>query len=94
MVSIIRTSIYKDDAVEFQNFLESHGFSKFHLFQSSQESLYLNIHFENNASLFSYKLRDMENKYKDLHSNTYYYDLDESFDNEADEFFGKDDEHY
>ena len=90
MVSIIRTTIYKDDAHDFENFLESHGFTKFHVFPTSQDSVYLNIHFENDASLFAYKLRDMEGAYKDLHSNTYYYDLDQDFDSEADEFFGND----
>jgi len=94
MVSIIRTSIYSDDMVDFRSFLEDHGFSEFHLFPANKEGMYLNIHFENKASLFTYKLRDMENEYKDLHSNTYYYDLDQSFDNEAADFFGDDDEYY
>lgn len=93
MVSIIRTSIFKDDANDFENFLKSHGFTKFHLFPTSSDSVYLNIHFEIDASLFTYKLRDMEGAYKDLHSNTYYYDLDHNFDDEADEFFGNDDEY-
>ena len=92
MVSIIRTSIYADDMSDFSNFLESHGFSKFHLFPSA-DGLCLNIHFENDTSLFRYKLRDIEGQYKDLHSNTYYYDLDQSFDDEARDFFGNDDEY-
>lgn len=93
MVSVIRTSIFVDDERDFRNFLESEGFNNFHLFPSSSSSVYLNIHFENNASLFTYKLRDVESEYKDMHSNTYYYDLDQSFDNEAAEFFGDDDDY-
>lgn len=92
MVSVIRTSIYVDDERDFRNFLESEGFSHFHLFRSSADSVYLNLHFENNASLFRYKLRDIESEYKDMHSNTYYYDLDQSFDDEAAEFFGDGDD--
>ena len=93
MVSIIRTSIYADDMSDFRNFLESHGFTNFHLFPTNSDGLHLNIHFENNASLFRYKLRDIEGQYMDQHSNTYYYDLDQSFDDEAQEFFGNDDEY-
>ena len=91
MVSIVRTSIYVDDERDFRNFLESEGFGDFHLFPSSADSVYLNIHFENKSSLFTYKLRDVESEYKDMHSNTYYYDLDSNFDDEATEFFGDDD---
>ena len=90
MVSIIRTTIYTDDLEDFRRFLENEGFSNFHLFPSKTNNLYLNIHFEKKASLFSYKLRDVEGEYKNLHSNTYYYDLDQSFDDEAEEFFGDD----
>lgn len=93
MVSIIRTSIYANDMVEFRNFLEELGFSQFYLFPSDQDGLYLNIHFENKSSLFTYRLRDVEGAYKDLRSNTYYYDLDQNFDDEAADFFGDDDEY-
>ena len=93
MVSVIRTSIYVDDERDFRNFLEAEGFSQFHLFPSAADSVYLNLHFENDTSLFTYKLRDVEGEYKDRHSNTYYYDLDQTFDNEASEFFGDDDDY-
>jgi hypothetical protein len=93
MVSVIRTSIYVDDELDFRNFLKSEGFDEFHLFPSSSDSVYLNIHFENKTSLFTYKLRDVEGEYKDRHSNTYYYDLDQTFDNEATELFDDDNDY-
>lgn len=93
MVSILRTAIYTDDMSDFRNYLESHGFNNFHLFPASKDGLTLNIHFESETSMFRYKLRDIEGQYKDLHSNTYYYDLDQSFDDEATEFFGDDNDY-
>jgi len=90
MVSILRTSIFSEDELEFRSFLEGAGFSDFHLFPANGDNVYLNIQFEKEASLFTYKLRGVETKFRAMHSNTYYYDLDQDFDSEADEFFGND----
>jgi len=87
--SIHRTSIFNDDEKDFRSFLEKEGFSSFDLF-SSKGSTYLNIQFETDAGLFNYKLRGVENAYRATRSNKYYYDLDQDFDDEADEFFGND----
>ena len=90
MVSIFRTSIFSEDELEFRSFLEGAGFSDFHLFPANGDNVYLNIQFEKETSLFTYKLRGLESNFRALHSNTYYYDLDQDFDSEADEFFGND----
>ena len=89
MSSILRTSIFNDDEKDFRSFLEKEGFSGFDLF-SSNKKMYLNIQFETDAGLFNYKLRGVESAYRATRSNKYYYDLDQNFDDEADEFFGND----
>lgn len=91
MVSTILTSIFTEDELDFSKFLQERGFSDFYLFPSKIENVYLSIEFENEASLFRYKLRAIEEEYKGIRSNKYYYDLDEAFDTEAEEFFNDDD---
>lgn len=90
MVSTISTKILTKDQQEFYKFLEGAGFSDFHLFPIKEDSVYLNLQFDTDSSLFTYKLRGVEEKFRAMHSNTYYYDLDQDFDSEADEFFGND----
>lgn len=90
MVSVISTKIFTEDERDFRKYLESEGFANFHLFPSNGENVYLNLQFEQNASSFTFKLRGMEQNFRAMHSNTYYYDLDQNFDDEADEFFGND----
>lgn len=89
MSSILRTSIFTEDESDFRDFLESEGFSGFTLFPANGK-VYLNIQFVTDTGLFNYKLRGIEEDFRAMRSNTYYYDLDNDFDAEADEFFGDD----
>lgn len=89
MSNVLRTTIFNDDERDFRSFLEKEGFSGFVLTQTKGKT-YLNIQFETDTGLFNYKLRGVENAYRSTRSNKYYYDLDQDFDDEADEFFGDD----
>lgn len=94
MVSIMRTAILTKDQKDFHKFLENAGFSNFHLFPSKSDNLHLNIQFDKPAGLFNYKLRGVEAEYCGMHSNTYYYDLDQDIDSEVNELFGDDSDDY
>lgn len=94
MVSVIRTSIFTEDEKDYRLFLKQQGFSDFTLFPANGDKVYLNIQFEADTALFNYKLRGVEAKFRNMRSNTYYYDLDQDFDGEADDFFGDDDGNY
>ena len=87
MTNIIRTKIYAEEEKEFRKFLEDAGFSNFDLFPN-KDKIYLNISFHAPATIMNYKLRGVENNYKASRSNTYYYDLDQDWDDEAGDFFG------
>lgn len=89
MSNVLRTSIFTEDEKDFRNFLEQEGFSDFQLFTTNGK-VYLNIQFKTDTGLFNYKLRGVESAYRGMRSNKYYYDLDQDFDDEADEFFGDD----
>lgn len=91
MGSIIRTTIFTDEEKEFRMFLNDEGFSDFTLF-SNNGGIYLNIQFHKPAAIMNYTLRGVEADYKSAHSNTYYYDLDQDWDEEAADFFGDNDE--
>ena len=90
MVSVISTKIFSEDEQDFRKYLESEGFANFHLFPSNKNNVYLNLQFEQKASTFTFKLRGIEQNFRAMHSNTYYYDLDQDFDDEANELFGND----
>ena len=92
MASIIRTKIFANELRDFRKFLNEAGFEDFHLTIASDET-YLTIEFENPASVMNYKLRGIESNYKHYRSNVYYYDLDQSWDSEADDYFGDDNVH-
>jgi len=92
MANIICTKIFANEKREFRKFLMAAGFNGFELAISSDE-VYLTITFENPASVMNFKLRGIENDYKHFRSNVYYYDLDQSWDDEADNYFGDDDVH-
>ena len=87
MTNIIRTKIYAEEEKEFRLFLENAGFSNFDLF-ANKDKIYLNICFHTPATIMTYTLRGVENDYKASRSNTYYYDLDQDWDDEAGDFFG------
>ncbi len=87
MTNIIRTTIYAAEKKEFRLFLKNAGFDNFDLFPN-KNNMYLNISFHTPATIMNYTLRGVENDYKSTRSNTYYYDLDQSWDDEAGEFFG------
>lgn len=87
MTNIIRTKIYADEEKEFRLFLKGAGFNNFDLFPS-KDKIYLNICFQTPATIMNYRLRGVETEYKSSRSNTYYYDLDQDWDDEANDFFG------
>lgn len=87
MAGAIRTKIFAGEEREFRTFLENSGFSHFRL-TSKQDEIYLKIEFKTPASIMNYKLRAVEESYRASRSNAYYYDLDQSWDDEADDFFG------
>ena len=89
MGNALRTSIFTTDESDFRTFLEEEGFADF-LLSEANGSGYLSIQFETDTGLFNYKLRGVESRYRSLRSNKYYYDLDQDFDDEADEFFNDD----
>jgi hypothetical protein len=89
MSNVLRTSIFNTDESDFRNFLEEEGFSDFTLLVANGSG-YLSIQFKTDTGLFNYKLRGVESRYRSMRSNKYYYDLDQDFDDEADEFFGDD----
>lgn len=91
MASIIRTTIFIDEEKEFRMFLSNEGFSDFTLFPNKGK-IYLNIQFHKPAAIMNYTLRGVEENYKSAHSNTYYYDLDQNWDDEAADFFGDEDD--
>lgn len=91
MASIVRTTVYADEEKEFRMFLEDKGFSEITLFPN-KGGIYLNIQFHKPAAIMNYTLRGVESEYKSQHSNTYFYDLDQDWDDEADDFFGDDDD--
>lgn len=91
MTNIIRTKIYAEEEKEFRSFLESAGFSNFDLFPN-KDGIYLNILFLTPATIMTYTLRGIETDYKSTRSNTYYYDLDQDWDDEAGNFFGDNDD--
>ena len=87
MSNMVRTSIFAEDKREFTSFLKDEGFSNFRLTPTGNR-IFLDIEFKTPASIMNYKLRGVETKFKASRSNTYYYDLDQDWDDEADEFFG------
>lgn len=91
MASIIRTTIFVNEEKEFRMFLSDVGFSDFTLFPNKGK-IYLNIQFHKSAAIMNYTLRGVEADYKSAHSNTYYYDLDQDWDDEAADLFGDNDE--
>lgn len=93
VANMIQTSIFAKEEAEFRKFLESEGFSGFQLFPDLNE-MYLNIYFDNPATIMNYTLRGVEDEYKVQRANEYYYDLDQDWDDEAEEFFGNDDEYH
>jgi len=92
MSNIICTKIFASELRDFRKYLQAAGFDGFHLDVAS-DGVYLTITFENPASVMNFKLRGIENDYKHFRSNVYYYDLDQSWDDEADDYFGDDDVH-
>lgn len=91
MSSIIRTNIFAEEKKEFASYLKATGFNKFEL-TTTGDGLYLILEFKTSASIMNYKLRGVEESYKATRSNVYYYDLDHSWDEEADVFFGDEDD--
>lgn len=87
MTGIVRTKIFAGEEREFRTFLEGIGFSGFVL-TPTHDKLYLNIEFKTPASIMNYKLRAVEESYRASRSNAYYYDLDQSWDDEVNDFFG------
>lgn len=92
MARIIQTGIYTEEMKEFRDYLEAQGFTEFRLFPSKRDKLHLNIYFENPATIMNYVLRGVEADYKAARSNKYFYDLDQDWDEEAENFFDHDDE--
>ncbi len=90
MTGAIHTKIFATEEKEFRTFLEAAGFSKFWL-TPTQDKIYLSIEFKIPASIMNYKLRAIEETYRVSRSNVYYYDLDQSWDDEANDFFGNTD---
>lgn len=67
------------------------GFKDFTLVKPRKE-LHLQVEFKTPESVFNYKLRGVEEAYKASRGNRYYSDLDQDWDDEAEEFFGDDEE--
>lgn len=91
MTNIVRTTIFTDEEKEFRTFLNNAGFSDFTLY-SHKGKIYLTIEFHQPAAIMNYTLRGVESNYKAAHSNTYYYDLDQDWDDEAADLFGDEDD--
>jgi hypothetical protein len=91
MTNMIRTRVFAEEEKEFRLYLENSGFSDFDLFPN-KDAIYLNILFHKPATIMNYTLRGIESKYRATRSNTYYYDLDQDWDDEADLFFGDEDD--
>lgn len=87
MSNIVRTKIYNEEKKAFKSFMLTAGFADFSLI-SPKNGLYLNIEFATTQSVFNYRLRGIEDAYMSTRSNTYFYDLDHDWDDEANEFFG------
>lgn len=91
MSSIVHTKIYNDEKKTFKSFMLAAGFADFSL-TTEKNGLYLNIEFTTPESIFNYRLRGIESAYMATRSNTYFYDLDHDWDDEANKFFGGDDD--
>jgi len=91
MSNIVRTKIYTDEEHLFQKFMVEAGFKNFTLIPQ-RNGLCLNIEFDTPQSVFTYTLRGIEAAYMRTRSSTYFYDLDQGWDDEADEFFGDEDQ--
>jgi len=91
MSSIVRTKIYTEEKKAFRSFMLDAGFADFSLV-ARKNDLYLSIEFATPESVFNYRLRGIENAYMATRSNTYFYDLDHDWDDEARDFFGDDDD--
>ncbi len=91
MSSIVRTKIYDEEKKAFRSYMLAAGFSNFSLI-TQKNGLYLNIEFPTPESVFNYRLRGIENSYMATRSNTYFYDLDQDWDDEANKFFGDEDD--
>lgn len=83
-----KTEILVDDEKEFRLFLKERGFGNIEVF-SSEKDEYLYLYFDNAAQYMKYKLRGIEQSFMATRSHTYYYDLDQPFD-ELDDIFGED----
>lgn len=91
MASIVQTKVYSEERKEFRAYLIATGFADFSLVKPKKE-LYLHVEFETPESVFNYKLRGIEEAYKATRGHRYYSDLDQSWDDEAAEFFGEDED--
>ena len=91
MASIVNTKIYSEERKEFHAYMIAVGFNDFTLVKPRKD-VYLQVEFETPESVFNYKLRGVEEAYKASRGNRYYSDLDQDWDDEAEEFFGDDEE--
>jgi hypothetical protein len=91
MASVVQTKIYSEERKEFQAYMIAVGFTDFKLVKPRKD-LYLRVEFETPESVFNYKLRGVEEAYKASRGNRYYSDLDQDWDDEAEEFFEDDEE--
>ena len=87
VVSIIGTKVFSSEKSQFVIYLQSEGFDNFDLL-APEGSVYLSIQFYNKGDIVRYHLRGIEHKYILKRSDAYFYDLDQSWDNEARDFFG------
>lgn len=80
-----KTTILAEDEQDFSNYLLARGFKGFTL-APNRTGTYLTLSFEDPKEIMQYRLKAVEERFKAARSNTYFYDLEENWD-EAEEFF-------
>jgi hypothetical protein len=87
ITSVIATRVFSSERTQFRRYLLSAGFDQFDLVEP-EGGVYLNVQFYSKGDIARYYLLGTEHKYILSRSDAYFYDLDQTWDNDAREYFG------
>lgn len=87
ITSVIPTKVFSTERSQFRNYLVAAGFEQFDLSEPSS-GIYLTLQFYSKGDIARYYLRGIENRYILARSDAYFYDLDQTWDEDARVFFG------
>jgi hypothetical protein len=87
---VIDTKVFASEKIRFGIFLKDVGLENVEII-APDDAIYLKLQFFSKGDLLRYQICNVEQRYLHARSDVYFYDLEQSWDNEVDEYFRSDD---